>query len=102
MTPDQLERLWADPRHWSAVGIYRCAADPRIVVPKRRPWLGWTLNFAHPASWPVLVLAVIVPAALVAVRARTGAVAPGRIAAFAVCYAVLLVVLSHWESSRPR
>ena len=25
-------------------------SDPRIVVPKRIEWLGWTLNFGQPVS----------------------------------------------------
>ena len=62
-----LERLWSDPKHWTAFG-YRCANDPRIVVPKRLSSLGWTLNWAHPKARSTLAMFVaiaIVPAILV-------------------------------------
>ncbi len=101
-TQDELARLWADPNHWTPPGIYRCAADPRVIVPKRRPWAGWTINFAHPAAWPVLVLAV-----LVAVGPPLLLVVLGKVTALRVIFAVavsLLVLIggSTWESSRER
>jgi hypothetical protein len=46
--PDpELERLWKDPGNWTPLGFYRCAEDPRWWVPKRVPWMGWTINIAH-------------------------------------------------------
>ncbi len=36
--------------------------DSRILVPKRIPWLGWTLNFARPGSiiiFTVIILAIV-------------------------------------------
>jgi len=53
-TAEQLEGFWRDPANWRR-GIYRCAADPRVIVPKRVPWMGWTINFAHRSAWPVLL-----------------------------------------------
>ncbi len=55
MTPEYLEDLWRDPRNhrW---GCYYCKADPRAIVPKRIPWMGWTLNFARPSAIPALAL----------------------------------------------
>lgn len=50
-----LERLWSDPKNWTAFG-YRCSEDPRVVVPKRVRSLGWTLNWAHPKAWPTLAM----------------------------------------------
>jgi uncharacterized membrane protein len=38
---------------WRFVVFYFDEKDPRIWVPKRTH-LGWTLNFAHNASWLVL------------------------------------------------
>ena len=32
--------------------------DPRVIVPKNIQWMGWTLNFAKPASW-LIILAFI-------------------------------------------
>ena len=53
---------------WRFVVIYFDKSDPRLLVPKRTG-LGWTLNFAHRASWVVLgstVLVVGVVGAIVA------------------------------------
>ncbi len=47
---------------WRFVVFYFDENDPRLWVPKRTN-LGWTLNFAHNASWLVLgVLALSVVA----------------------------------------
>ena len=59
-----LEKLWSDSSHWRNSIIYRCKDDPRLVVPKRCKWGGWTLNFAHAFAWVVLLLvflSIIVP-----------------------------------------
>jgi uncharacterized membrane protein len=102
MAVPELERLWQDPRHWKPAGIYRCAADPRLIVPKRRRWAGWTLNFAHRAAWLVLFGSIVVavgPALLI--------LAVGRVSASAVLGAigasvVVLSLGSAWESERRR
>ncbi len=41
--------LWKNPAHWTAYG-YRCKEDPRVIVPKRRASMGWTVNWAHPRA----------------------------------------------------
>jgi uncharacterized membrane protein len=33
--------------------------DPRVFVPKQIQWMGWTLNFANPVSW-IIILGFIV------------------------------------------
>jgi hypothetical protein len=33
---------------FTAWGLYSDPADPSLFVPKRIPWLGFTVNFAHP------------------------------------------------------
>lgn len=52
----ELDRLWAKPNNWSIV--YRCVEDPRVIVPRRRRWMGWTINFAYPLAWVVLFFSV--------------------------------------------
>lgn len=102
MTPQELDRLWRDPRCWSPIGIYRCPLDPRIVVPKRMRWAGWTLNFAHRAAWPVLLGSVVVaagPTLLVVLNARAG---PLQVILTTAASVALIVALSAWEASRPR
>ncbi|HUJ72835.1 MAG TPA: DUF5808 domain-containing protein [Verrucomicrobiae bacterium] len=68
MTREEIEACWNDRRNWKWVGIYFCKADPRVIVPKHRKWMGWTLNFARPSAVPTLLLIlafVIVPLRMV-------------------------------------
>jgi uncharacterized membrane protein len=53
MTPEQVQAYWKDPhnRKW---GFYYCKADPRVIVPRRFKWMGWTVNAARPSAIPVL------------------------------------------------
>lgn len=46
----QMRDLWSDPKHWTSIGLYRCAGDPRWFVSKRQG-AGWTVNTAHYGSW---------------------------------------------------
>ena len=63
--------LHTNPEHWSASGgIYFCRQDARFLVPKRNPWLGWTINFAHPLADLTLVALVVAPVLLVALTQR--------------------------------
>ena len=60
MAREELERLWRDERNWRGGAVYVCKEDPRIIVPKRTPWSGWTVNFAHPlGAWMTIALSVI-------------------------------------------
>jgi uncharacterized membrane protein len=47
--------------------IYKNPKDERLWVPKRFGW-GWTLNFAHPAAWPTMLL-LVSPAIIVLIVA---------------------------------
>ena len=61
MTNDELEALWADPENWRGpLGTYCCAADPRIIVPKRVRSLGWTINAAHRGAFRTMILIGVV------------------------------------------
>lgn len=102
MTRDELDRLWGDPRFWSPIGIYRCPADPRVVVPKRVPWAGWTINFARPAAWPVLVGSVLLAAAPTVLAVWRGRVGPIGAVLTTISSVALVIALSAWEASRPR
>ena len=42
---------------WST--FYFNRNDPRIIVPKRTRFLGWTINFARPASYLMLVVLLL-------------------------------------------
>ena len=52
--------LWSDGTHWSG-GIYFCKQDPRLCVPKRIAWTGWTINFGHRLGTGALLLLIMVP-----------------------------------------
>ncbi len=52
---------WRNPDNWSdkVIGVYFSKRDSRIWVAKQQPWLGWTLNLAHPAGAWTMILAFI-------------------------------------------
>jgi hypothetical protein len=100
MTREEMESCWKDPRNrrW---GVYYCKADPRVIVPRRFKWMGWTLNFARPSAIPVLlcmVALVVIP--LEMVRANGGGLLASRVAAAAGI--VVVFVLSAYLSSSKR
>ncbi len=53
--PEVLEALWKSPENWKWGSIYFCKADPRVIVPKRQKWMGWTINFARASAFPTLI-----------------------------------------------
>ncbi len=59
MTRGELEACWKDPhnRKW---GVYYCKADPRVIVPKRLKWMGWTINAARPSAIPIVLLTLAI------------------------------------------
>ncbi len=69
MTPREIEACWNDPRNRKG-GVYFCKADPRVIVPRHRKWMGWTINFARPTAFPVLlgmIALLVLPANIVRV-----------------------------------
>ncbi|HEX5632941.1 MAG TPA: DUF5808 domain-containing protein [Gemmatimonadales bacterium] len=60
------EREWHDPANWRGgiLGLYSSEADSRLLVPKRHPAMGWTLNFARPGAR--FLMGLILAAAAVA------------------------------------
>lgn len=64
------EREWRDESNWRGgwLGIYVAPRDPRLIVRKRTPHLGWTFNFAHRASWWLLASLFTIPLILIALR----------------------------------
>jgi len=73
MTREEIETCWKDPnnRKWGV--FYYCKADPRVIVPRRWKWMGWTINTARRSAIPVvLLLLAIVAVPLLIVRALGG------------------------------
>jgi len=54
--PDDLGRNSPDHYKWGI--FYYNPYDTRVIVPKRIKWAGWTLNFANPFSY-LIILAII-------------------------------------------
>jgi Family of unknown function (DUF5808) len=100
VTRNDLERIWSTPSNWSLV--YRCAQDPRIIVPRRRRWMGWTINFAHPLAWPVLILSVLFAIGPALLLLFLGMLTPPLLLVTVAASIAALVALSHWEASRSR
>ena len=62
---------WENPRNWSLYGtVYNAPEDDRVLVPKRRAYLGWTLNFARPEAYFGLALSAAALAGVYAYRQR--------------------------------
>jgi hypothetical protein len=102
MAAPELEQLWQDPRHWTAGVIYHCAADPRVIVPRRWRWGGWTLNFAHPSAWLVLLAAVAVLVGPLLIVAATSRLTLATVLAVLVPSILLVCFAAAWESERGR
>ncbi len=43
-----------NPNNWKSI-FYFNRSDYRLIVPKRNPSLGWTLNFASPYTYLFLI-----------------------------------------------
>ena len=56
-----------DDRYWLLGVIYFNRDDPAILIEKRFG-IGYTLNFARPMSWSILLLVLLLPAVLALLR----------------------------------
>jgi len=54
------------PNGYNAWGFYNNPNDPRIIVPKMNPIMGWTVNLAHREARVALVLMAILIVASIA------------------------------------
>jgi hypothetical protein len=100
MTPEEIEASWKDRQNYKW-GIYYSKADPRIIVPKRWKWMGWTINFARPGAIPALlgIMALIVLPVTI-VRATGGGTA--AIYLTGVASILFVCLLSAYLSSSKR
>ena len=66
----QKDENWGGPK-WGKV--YFNKKDPRIIVPKRIKWRGWTVNLAHAAGVLLFVGALFgIPCIVIAILLITG------------------------------
>jgi uncharacterized membrane protein len=52
---NELDRMRNDPENYKWGIFYFINMDPGTILPKRNKLLGWTVNFASPYSWLILV-----------------------------------------------
>ena len=62
------DKMHADPGNWKVKGIfYHNTKDERMLVPKKNPNLGLTLNFAKRGSYLLLVVLLAFIISIIAV-----------------------------------
>ena len=54
-----LNNMSKDPGNWRGP-FYVNRKDPRLLVPKLNPMLGWTINFGNPYAWMAVVGLIII------------------------------------------
>ncbi len=54
-----LETMRKNPDNWRGV-FYVNSKDPRLIVPKLDPGLGWTFNFGSPYAWVTMLLILLI------------------------------------------
>jgi hypothetical protein len=96
MTPEEIEACWNDPQSYKC-GVYYCRTDPRVIVPRRFKWMGWTINFARPSAIPVLlgmIALLVLPIWIVRARGNSDVVSYFTFAASIVAVCLLSAYLS--------
>jgi hypothetical protein len=97
---DALDRLWSDPANWTRGGLYRCAADPRLMV-LNRIGVGYTINIAHQRSWLVLGGLLAVAMAPLVLNLALGSDAPGWLLLVTLLWPLTVAVITLvWLSRR--
>jgi len=57
---DELDRMRFDPDNYKWGIFYFNPKDPRIILPKRNLYMGFTLNFANPIAYLIIILVIAV------------------------------------------
>lgn len=52
---NELDRMRKNPDNYKWGIFYFNPNDSRIILPKRNLWAGWTLNFANPYSYLIII-----------------------------------------------
>lgn len=59
LSKEILDKMSKNPDNWKGV-FYFNRKDPRLLVPKLNPAMGWTLNFASPYAYVTIVCVVLI------------------------------------------
>jgi uncharacterized membrane protein len=59
-----LESMIKNPNNWNGI-FYHNPQDPRVLVPKIKPSMGWTFNWASPYSYISFVCIVLITVAAI-------------------------------------
>lgn len=59
-----LDNMSKDLENWKGPFYYN-RKDPRLIVPKFNPMLGWTFNFASPYSFLALIAIALIIIAII-------------------------------------
>ena len=85
MNKEDLDRMWSDKNNWTAIGLYKCSSDPRLIVPKQVKCLGWTINVAHSKSiFLSIIIGILALAPPSIVIFKVGQTAKSMTVAFAI------------------
>jgi len=57
---NELDSMITNPENYKLYFFYFNRLDPRILVPKRIHWLGWTLNFGNLYSYVLLFFVILI------------------------------------------
>ena len=100
MTREEIENCWKDPHNWKW-RVYYCKADPRVIVPRRLKWMGWTVNFARPSALPLVGLLVAVVSVPIRIMTAKGATTSILLVTLGAALAVVCLLCA-WLSSRTK
>jgi len=98
MTRQEIETCWKDPRNRKWGVFYYCKADPRVIVPKRLKWMGWTVNAARPSAIPVVLLLLAILAVPEFIVAAKGAGIGLQLITGAAAIAVVCLLCAYLSS----
>lgn len=57
--PNYLNQMSKNPNNWRGP-FYFNRKDPRLIVPKLNPSMGWTFNFASPYTYLLIIAVVLI------------------------------------------
>ena len=61
-----LDSMAKNPSNWRGI-LYFNRKDPRLIVQKQFPPLGWTLNFANPLTYLMIISIVLIVVVVAAI-----------------------------------